>query len=1006
MTNNNNEYYLKRTRAAAKEIELGVAEEDRARKDITIEELFPLTVSIIGDVSYRINTEGKIPSGADLEKLIFASEFFTSYVQINSDESIKIKYLAIGAVAGYLCDRVGDASLLASRIVIDESISDYLFLTLVHILKNHSLVDIHFDRNTYFERELKSFITEYCLAKDEGRGVNKDISNALLRKVYDCGSDNELLITDIMVAVCNMKCMYSVAAMIKQTETISDIKKQLLIKNNAILSEFWPAQRLLLQKGFLDGKSGVIQLPTGAGKTKSISLCVFSFFSSQEKSISVVVSPFRALCRETANTLKRDLRFDESINVVELSDVMKEDYVLPGTEQIDKKYVVVVTPEKLLYVLRHEPDFAQFIGQMIFDEGHIFGDDSRGANYELLVASILEMLHEKPQLIMISAIVSGVSDINNWISEGKGCIISENSIATTKKYTASLSRRLSSGKRYLYLDYLNNSDLETIDFYVPRFIELKMYVDNGKEKYFPEDTRDASIATLIRLSRYANCALFTGKKDSVNAIARRIVEISDFLDTSPLSDRNDVKEQEKLVRLVIENYGEDSVYAEAAKIGVFLHHSGLSDGLKASVEYAMTEHRITNVICTSTLAQGVNLPIKYLIIDSIYQGNKAIGRQDFKNLIGRVGRSGMYTEGTVIYTDHSSYREKNWKWNKFVELYGESEDNCMSQLLWICGYYQSIDLMNIIKLYYISNKNNDNDILARIPGEENEKKEIWNHVKGILDNLESFMAQWDDVTEDNIMSLVSHTLLIQAAGEECGQRLKEVLGVINDYLEMRIPDKNLRRAYSKSLLSVEDYLKLKSFVDSFDAEEDFSSQEIHEMCIEQIYQLSNNATMKKVSLALVNKIASLWIQGVPYGEIFNQCSDERIAWGKRTRKIKLEDIVTICDGGFNYSATIILNAIFELLVQKGEDYDEIATIINDFLLQLKYGLPDKNSIYIYEEAFNDRNIALNICRDFSIKAVNKNDVIAEMKRKQERISDFLSDYPSYFQHRFETTICD
>ena len=303
MTNNNNEYYLKRTRAAAKEIELGVAEEDRARKDITIEELFPLTVSIIGDVSYRINTEGKIPSGADLEKLIFASEFFTSYVQINSDESIKIKYLAIGAVAGYLCDRVGDASLLASRIVIDESISDYLFLTLVHILKNHSLVDIHFDRNTYFERELKSFITEYCLAKDEGRGVNKDISNALLRKVYDCGSDNELLITDIMVAVCNMKCMYSVAAMIKQTETISDIKKQLLIKNNAILSEFWPAQRLLLQKGFLDGKSGVIQLPTGAGKTKSISLCVFSFFSSQEKSISVVVSPFRALCRETANTL-------------------------------------------------------------------------------------------------------------------------------------------------------------------------------------------------------------------------------------------------------------------------------------------------------------------------------------------------------------------------------------------------------------------------------------------------------------------------------------------------------------------------------------------------------------------------------------------------------------------------------------------------------------------------------------------------------------------------------
>ncbi len=1007
MTNNdNNDYYLKRTRAAAKEIELGVPEEDRAKKDITIEALFPLVVSIIGDVSYQINKEGKVPEDADIQKLIFASEYITSYVQVNSDVNIKTKYLAVGSVASFLCDHVGDASLLASKISIDETNSNCLLSALVRVLKNHSTNDFRIDERVFYRNELQFFIKEFEQAIFEGTVINTEISEALRRKIYEYGSDDEVLITDIMLAVCLMKCRYSVAAMIKQNHTIPSDKKKKLIDQKAILTEFWPAQRLLMRKGFIDGESGVIQLPTGAGKTKSISLCVFAFFSSQIKAISIVVTPFRALCRETATTLKRDLNFDNSINVVELSDVMNDDYDLPETDHDGSKYVIVVTPEKLLYILRHEPDFAQYIGQMIFDEGHIFGDYSRGANYELLVASILEMLQEKPQIIMISAIVSGVDDINNWISEGKGSVISEVSIATTKKYTASLSRRLSSGKKYLYLDYLNKEDLNTVDFYVPRFIELKTYGNKGKQKQFPIDSRDSSIATLIRLSKYANCALFTGKKDSVNAIARRIIEISRFVDIGPLSARNNELEQKKLVRIIEGNYGDESVYTKAGEAGVFLHHSGIADGVKASIEYAMVNNLVTNVICTSTLAQGVNLPIKYLIIDSIYQGEKAIGKQDFKNLIGRVGRSGMYTEGTVIYTDHSAYKEKNWKWEKFVELYGETEDDCMSQLLWICGYYQRVDLAELIKQYYANSKTTPNDIIAKIPGEEKDKIEVWNHIKDILDNLESFMAQWDEVTDEAIQRLVSHTLLLQSAGEECGQRLQEILGIIYDYLYVCMPEPNKRVAYSKSLLSIEDYLALVDFVNAFEISDEIDTQDIQEMCLEQIYSLSKNSTIKRADISLIKKVASLWIAGTSYGNIYSQCSEESIVWGKRTRKIKLEDIATICDGAFNYSATIILNAIYEIFCEKGEEYEDIATIINEYLLQLKYGLPDRQSIYVYEACLNDRNIAQQIFKEIPLRILNKDDVIPEFKKNIETIRGFLSRYPSYFMHQVEIAIAD
>lgn len=101
---------------------------------------------------------------------------------------------------------------------------------------------------------------------------------------------------------------------------------------------------------------------------------------------------------------------------------------------------------------------------------------------------------------------------------------------------------------------------------------------------------------------------------------------------------------------------------------MFVHHAGVSDGIKSAVEYALKESKITNVICTSTLAQGVNLPIKYLIISSIYQAGEQIKVRDFHNLIGRTARSGMFTEGTIIFSDPFAYNVDRWKWEQYKRL--------------------------------------------------------------------------------------------------------------------------------------------------------------------------------------------------------------------------------------------------------------------------------------------------------------------------------------------------
>ncbi|MCC9924449.1 virulence associated protein, partial [Streptococcus agalactiae] len=147
---------------------------------------------------------------------------------------------------------------------------------------------------------------------------------------------------------------------------------------------------------------------------------------------------------------------------------------------------------------------------------------------------------------------------------------------------------------------------------------------------------------------------------------------------------SDSSEVEKIGNLISQNLGYDSVEYICSQLGVFSHHSGIPMGIRIAIEYAFSKSKINNVVCTSTLAQGVNLPIKYLIISSVYQAGDAIKVRDFQNLIGRAGRAGKYTEGTIILTEPNIYKspknrrkEQNYK----ALLNPINTEGCQSNIL-------------------------------------------------------------------------------------------------------------------------------------------------------------------------------------------------------------------------------------------------------------------------------------------------------------------------------------
>ena len=154
-------------------------------------------------------------------------------------------------------------------------------------------------------------------------------------------------------------------------------------------------------------------MPTSAGKTKATELVIRSAFLNRRADLVVIVAPFRALCHEISSDLIRAFRNDD-VQVDELSDVLQGDYDLG--EFLSGLHVLVTTPEKLLYVLRHNPELPTRIGLALFDEGHQFDSGTRGITYELLVTSLKRLFPESCQKLLISAVIPNAEPVGAWMS--------------------------------------------------------------------------------------------------------------------------------------------------------------------------------------------------------------------------------------------------------------------------------------------------------------------------------------------------------------------------------------------------------------------------------------------------------------------------------------------------------------------------------------------------------------------------------------------------------------
>lgn len=379
--------------------------------------------------------------------------------------------------------------------------------------------------------------------------------------------------------------------------------------------------------------------PTSMGKSFIMRMFIKQQIVTGARKNFAIIVPTKALINE--------IRF--KITKIDLGDMLSEyryhlvtaagDAVLTNWREKEQNYIFVLTPERLLYLLIHEPDIA--LDYLFVDEAHkITGKDKRSPYYYQAIQILSERIN-KPHFIFASPNVPNPEVFLDTIPEKDG---------DTKKNTLATAYSPVSQPKFI-VNLMNN--------------EVSVYNEH-KEENIPITTIALPDADLIDV-------LLRFEKDEEGkekpficyfpSTRKTIVAARDF--GANRVPRTDCKELIELSKDIKEEVHGDYYLADLVACGIAYHIGYLPSSIRQRIEDLFKDGKITALFCTSTLLEGVNLPADNLFITDYRNGRKDMKPIDFRNLVGRVGRLEFNLHGNVFLVALSDKATE--KYSKLLE---------------------------------------------------------------------------------------------------------------------------------------------------------------------------------------------------------------------------------------------------------------------------------------------------------------------------------------------------
>lgn len=438
----------------------------------------------------------------------------------------------------------------------------------------------------------------------------------------------------------------------------SSFVRSLTHREHQAMFELLPPQRAaLLEQGLLDqAKTAiVVDLPTSGGKTLLAQFRILQALNQFDADNGWVayVAPTRALTAQITRRLRRDfepigIRVQQLTGAVEV-DAFEEQLLSDAAQPF---HVLVATPEKLSLLIRNKK-VARPLALVVMDEAHNLESNQRGLRIEFLLATVKRDCPHA-NFLLLMPYVEGSESVARWLAQdvNAGQAISLGTIPWKPNeriiglYRASVDDNNTAGWRLAY-ETLTATEkamplygTHNVGGLRPINVPKSQVISQGKQKGLGLQT--AAIGTVMS-ARGTSIAVANNIR-TVWTMAEKASQSLPAFDPIPA----DIRLVQDFLRTEI---GPAFHLIKTLNHGVGVHHAGLSDDVRALMEWLAETGSLRMLCATSTIAQGIDFPVSSVFLASRFvpDEGKSIEMEprDFWNLAGRAGRIGHDSVGVV-----------------------------------------------------------------------------------------------------------------------------------------------------------------------------------------------------------------------------------------------------------------------------------------------------------------------------------------------------------------------
>ena len=354
----------------------------------------------------------------------------------------------------------------------------------------------------------------------------------------------------------------------------------------------------------LRGDNLVVAIPTASGKSLIGYIPALEMMVSKGKKVLYIV-PLKALASEKKDDFDKFKELGIRTHM-STGDLDSDDRNLADAD------VLVATSEKADSMIRHGSEWMKSVGLVIADEIHLIHDPGRGPTLEVIITKLMRRNRDL-QIIALSATMSNAFDLAEWLHAK-----------------------------------LVESEWRPIPLKEGVFYDGRIKFDDGTSREVESDGEEVWSIVKQAIQDGGQSLIFVNSRRSTEALA---VKYSKKM--SELAGRTLSQAEAALLEGDSESTATGRKLSSCVKCGIAFHNAGLTSRQRKYVEDNFRNGQIKCIVATPTLAAGINLPARRVVVRDTTRyetnyGNSPISVMEIKQMCGRAGRPGYDPYGEAV----------------------------------------------------------------------------------------------------------------------------------------------------------------------------------------------------------------------------------------------------------------------------------------------------------------------------------------------------------------------